>query len=305
MSTLSKELKGVIKWTTMSNDGRILICDLDSMLHIVANVQWKADNRDNPEQVKEHVRRFYSTIRKSAGCQYSISFYQKLGHTNFRNAIWSRYKESRKSSEAVALWKPTIIEAFSELGAIGLQYVESDDMVAALAPHIGADRIVITSSDKDMQQVAGHHYNPFKPGPADAEWRRFYINRYYANRFLWEQVLSGDGGDMPIDSDGAGIEGVGPKTAEKMVDNDMTFMEIIAKAYTAKYGVEKGMARAQLTYQMVRLLNGTDHDVYAGKEANEEIAGIKKVYKEYISEVSNDAAALFGVKPTKGSDLFK
>jgi hypothetical protein len=64
-----------------NQDGRINTIDLDGMLHIVANAQWGAGNHDEPEQVKEHIRRFYAQIRKSAGCQYSISFYQKKGDT--------------------------------------------------------------------------------------------------------------------------------------------------------------------------------------------------------------------------------
>lgn len=290
----------------MSNqDGRINMIDLDGMLHTVANSQYSAGNRDQPEQVKDHIRRFYAQIRKSAACQYSISFYQKKGHTNFRNKIWSRYKEGRTPSEAVILWKDTIIEAFGEIGALGLQHVESDDIIAALAPVIGSGRIVITSSDKDMKQVVAEHFNPFKMGPADDPSRWFFINKFYANRFLWEQVLSGDGGDMPIDKDGAGIEGIGPTKASNMTDNNDPFGETIATEYTKKYGAEAGFARAQLTYKMVRLLNGTETDTYAGLEALQEIQEVKRIFREYIVEVANDVGALFGVPSTKGSDLFK
>ncbi len=72
----------------MISDGRINALDLDSMIHIVAAVQWKNGNRDRPEAVKDHVRTFYATIRKKAACQYSIAFYQGAGFENFRKAIW-------------------------------------------------------------------------------------------------------------------------------------------------------------------------------------------------------------------------
>jgi hypothetical protein len=155
-----------------------------------------------------------------------------------------------------------------------------------------------------MKQVIGSHFNPFKKGPRDDDSRWFHINRFYANRFLWEQVLSGDGGDMPIDATGAGIEGVGPATAAKMTDNNDTFGVIIEREYTKKYGAEKGFLRAQITYKMVRLLDGSDTDAYAGAEALEEIREVKRVFREYVVEVSNDVGALFGIKSAKGSDLF-
>lgn len=286
----------------MNENGKVNIIDLDSMLHIVAAVQFGSGNRDNPEQVKEHIRRFYQNIRKSAKCQYSISFYQRLGHKNFRKEIMPEYKGMRTPSDAIIMWKPTIIEAFDELNAYGLDYIESDDAIAALAPHIGSDKIVITSSDKDMQQVAGEHYNPFKKGPADDDSRWFYINKYRANRFFWEQVLTADGTDMPLTL--CGIKGVGPATASKMTNNDNGYIEIIQKEYTKAYG-EAGLPRAQLTYQMVRLLVGDHGDSYAGPDAVSEIQAIIKEYKQYVVTVADDVGALFGVKSTKGDDLFK
>ena len=42
------------------------IVDLDSMLHIIANVQYSAGNRDNSTDVKNHVRRFIANICTNA-----------------------------------------------------------------------------------------------------------------------------------------------------------------------------------------------------------------------------------------------
>ena len=285
------------------NSGLINLIDLDGMLHTVAHVQFSAGNKDNPEQVKEHIRNFYATIRKNADCEKSISFYQKVGHENFRNDILPDYKGDRKVQEAVKLWKPVIIEAFSELDAIGLSHIESDDAIAVLAPKLRGN-VVITSSDKDMKQVVGNHYNPFKRKvKSDDPSRWFNINKFEANRFLWEQTLSGDGGDMPLAL--CGIAGIGPGKASKLCDNEDSFAEIIQREYTKKYGEVEGFKRAALTYQMVRLLNGTSADSYINNNAREEVRWVLSNYEKYIKTVADDVGALFGITPTKEEDLFK
>lgn len=278
---------------------KLTAIDLDSMIHIVAAVQFKSGNRTNINQVKEHVRRFYATIRTNSQCENSIAFYQVAGHTNYRNDILPEYKGHRVPSEAIILWKPVIIDAFKELGAVGLQHIESDDMVNALAHYLDGE-ILIISSDKDMKQTPGNHYNPFK-AKIKEEDRWFNVTHYEAEKFLYQQVLSGDPTDMPGEL--CGIEGVGEKTAIKLLESSKIYMETINIAYTEKYA-DKGFNRANLTYKMVRLLNGTSADNYAGEKAIAELQGILHTYPDYVKDIKDDVGALFGVKSTSTSDLF-
>jgi len=271
-------------------DKRLAILDLDSLLHIVAAVQYGSGNRDRPEVVKSHVHRFISTICKNTGSDDVLMLYQNKGHKNFRNEILPEYKGHRTPSPQILLWKDTIIEAFAEAGAYPLNVVETDDAMSVLAEHIGYDKTLLVTADKDMQQVPTQFYNPFKKN-LTFEQRWGSASVYQANRFFWEQVLAGDPTDMPGEL--CGIEGVGMGKAKKMHDNDLGFQEVIAKEYTKKYG-KGGFSRANLTYKMVRLLRVSDlESTYANDESIEELKSLLADYSRFFHRVKDAVADLF------------
>lgn len=242
------------------------LIDLDAMLHIIANVQYSAGNRDRTADVKNHVRSFVSNICTNSKSKDAILLFQNKGHTNFRNEILPEYKNHRTASDAILCWKDTILETYLELGAIALQHIETDDAQSILAEHLGYDNIVIVTSDKDMVQIPGLIYNPYKKcSNYEERWKT--VNKYEANRFLWMQVLSGDPTDMP--SSMCGIEGIGMGKADKLCDNEKPFLKIIQEQYSKKYG-EKGFERANLTYKMVRLLRLNENN-YINESASKEL----------------------------------
>lgn len=281
----------------------VSLVDLDSMIHIVSYVQWKAGNRSRPEVVTDHVNRFTATIEKNAGCESTLRFYQDAGHHNYRKELLPEYKEHRKTLEHVKHWKPTIIKAFSELGAIPLHYIESDDAMSIVGREIGLENITLITSDKDMKQMACKQYNPFNAhyGKIHDPRRWNDITETYASNFLWEQVLSGDSTDMPGRL--CGIEGVGSKTAKKALKGKRTPEEVIEDMYTTKYG-EAGTARADLTMQMVRLLTGDVLDYYISDEAKEEVENLKLTYEPLIKEVTSDISNLFSKSKFDAKTLF-
>lgn len=229
------------------------------MLHIVANVQVSKGNRDNASIVSEHVKTFINTIEKNTGCSHSIKFYQKQNHKNFRNVILPEYKGHRTPSEAILVWKPTILRAFEEAGAVGLDYIESDDAISLLAEYFNPACLIV-SSDKDMKQVAGNHYNPYKQN-LSIEDRFFSVTTPEAFKFLYQQVLSGDPTDMPGEL--CGIEGVGLVTSLKILDSfdaEVPYTTIIQKAYTKHYKGKEAFKRANVTYKMVKLLTKYGND---------------------------------------------
>lgn len=282
----------------------IALVDLDAMLHIIANVQWSAGNRDDKDAVKNHVRTFVSSITVNAKSSHALMFYQAQGHKNFRNEILPEYKSHRVTTEAIELWKPVILEAFDEIGAIGLCYIESDDAIGVMANWIGYDKVVIITSDKDMKQIPSLIYNPFKANlkPEDRWLPAF--SKDQAEQFLYQQVLTGDPTDMPGHL--CGIEKVGPKTAEKLLDTDEPYEEVLRKAYTKKYGEEKGHERCQLTYKMVKIL--VEKASYITEEAKREIDFLLSAYENHFIEIKDTISDLFEPKEVQSkdvSDLFK
>lgn len=252
--------------------------DLDAMLHIVANVQYSAGNRSNETDVKNHIQRFIANVYTNAKCKEVIMFYQDHEHDNFRNEILPEYKSHRTTSDAIKLWKPAILDAFKEAGALGLKYIESDDAISVLAEDIGYDDVAIITSDKDMKQIPGSIYNPFKSNiTAEERWQ--YINKEFAERFFWKQVLTGDPTDMPGHL--CGIEGVGAKTAEKLLsDGTVPYVEIVQSVYENKYGKD-AFQRANLTYKMVRLLRKTGNE-YVNQRALEEVNYLLRHKSDHI-----------------------
>jgi len=276
------------------NSDKTGLLDLDAMLHVVANVQFKSGNRSNESLVRNHVERFINTIKKNSVCKYSIMFYQKDKHKNYRNLILPEYKGHRVKSDAIKCWKPAILDTFKQLGAIGLNTLESDDACSIISKHIGYDKTVIISSDKDMIQVPTIHYNPFKKGEAVCTSRWLNQNESDAERFFWSQVLTGDPTDMPNAL--CGIEGMAYKTADVAIGERTDYLNIVKEEYTKKYS--NAMERAILTFNMVRLLDGTTADKYAGVKALEEVERIKSIAASMTTEYQNSTKSLFTKKAT-------
>jgi 5'-3' exonuclease len=92
--------------------------------------------------------------------------------------------------------------------------IEADDLLGILSRQLGDDCVIVTV-DKDMDQLAGRHYNP--------KWmkERYYIvNEEQADRFFLEQLLKGD----PIDKI-PGLPKCGPMKAAKILETAKTVAE--------------------------------------------------------------------------------
>jgi 5'-3' exonuclease len=105
------------------------------------------------------------------------------------------------------------------LGAELVEGQEADDAVAIEATSTGG---WIVSIDKDLNQVAGWHYNFVKH-------EEYYVTEEEGLRNLFTQVLTGDRIDNII-----GLKGIGPKKAEKLLQDCKTereYYDACLKAY--------------------------------------------------------------------------
>lgn len=127
------------------------------------------------------------------------------GKTNFRNdvAVTVPYKGNRKSEKPVHYH---LLREYLELswGAHVSENMEADDMLAIRATELG-ERSVIVSLDKDLDQVAGWHYNFVK--------KTLYHMTAEEGLFkFYKQMLTGDRIDNIV-----GVYGIGEKKAEKLL----------------------------------------------------------------------------------------
>lgn len=131
------------------------------------------------------------------------------GKGNYREEVATikPYKGNRDSSH-----KPTHFEAIKEYlikvhGAVVVDGMEADDAMG-IAQTKGT---CIASIDKDMDMIAGWHYN----------WRKdlvYQVTPEEADRNFYKQLLTGDSTDNI-----QGVPGIGPKKAENVLDRHTDF----------------------------------------------------------------------------------
>lgn len=139
-------------------------------------------------------------IEKSGADSYDIFL---TGGGNFRKDVHDSYKANRDDGDRpyhfdairqymVDVWGGTIYEG-----------VEADDAIGLAST--ADDSTIICSIDKDLDQLPGVHYNYNKNSIYEVSYEQ-------GMHFFFKQMLMGDRADNI-----GGIKGVGPKTAEKLL----------------------------------------------------------------------------------------
>jgi len=160
-----------------------------------------------------------------------------LGGAQDRLTLLPEYKAHREEMpEALVKQLPYIKAVTRAMGLVGVEKagVESDDLVASQAVHLAAQghEVLIVSSDKDFAQIVGDRIKLLLPPPSANPrlgWRRldaagvaekFGVPPPQIPDYL---ALVGDASDnIP------GIEGVGPKTAAKWLNEFGSLDGVIA-----------------------------------------------------------------------------
>lgn len=128
------------------------------------------------------------------------------GERNFRDGVWvtKKYKGNRETP------KPTHLNAVRDYlkdkwFARVASNQEADDDVGIASARDQSSSVIVTT-DKDLDQLPGWHYNW-------VDGTIYWVTPENAAQFLWEQVISGDATDnIP------GLPGWGPVKARKYMD---------------------------------------------------------------------------------------
>jgi len=150
-------------------------------------------------------------IRKDAG-ELQVTNVQLCftGNSEFRKRLDPAYKANRAGKKKPIGFKAFKQELLLDHGAFLHNEIEADDALGILATGLEKERLdyVIVSGDKDLNQIPGHHYWPFKP----EHERHWYVTPNEALFNFYTQVLIGDSVDnIP------GCRGIGKVSAEKIV----------------------------------------------------------------------------------------
>lgn len=159
------------------------------------------------------------------------------GKTNFRKdiAVTAVYKGNRTSPKPEHLpalrnhlikeWKASVSED-----------QEADDDIA-IAGTEGGDDVIMVSLDKDIDQVAGWHYNFVKK-------KGYYITEAEGLFNLYCQILTGDNADNII-----GLKGIGPVKAAKILEDCVYEYDMYCRCIEAYDGNEdRVIENARLLY---------------------------------------------------------
>lgn len=174
-------------------------------------------------------------------CDHGEAFYDKwqlylTGSNNFRKGIATShpYKGNRTTPKPEHL--PAVRDHLvQKWGAVIAEGQEADDAIAIEATTLG-DNCVMVSIDKDFKQIPGNHYNFVKR-------EHFYVTQEDGLRFLYKQILIGDSTDNII-----GLYGIGPKKADKMLEECTTEQDMYNVAVEAYESEERVIENARLLY---------------------------------------------------------
>jgi len=126
------------------------------------------------------------------------------GKGNFRETLTDNYKENRKDADKPLMFKEFKQWLIDTHGAVVIEGREADDELATQG-YLSEDSVICTL-DKDLKMVPGNHYN----------WTRnesTKVTPATGDKWFFKQLLMGDPTDNII-----GLKGIGPKTADKLID---------------------------------------------------------------------------------------
>lgn len=137
-----------------------------------------------------------------------------------------------------------------------VNFMEAEDRCGIIQYSAKERNTCIVGVDKDLLCIPGWHYNPVKDVMQ-------YVTLPEANENFWTQVLTGDRVDNI-----RGIEGMGPKTAAKIIkpcERDWNRMqEAVLAEYEKVYGNE-GWAAMHETAQLIWILR-KENETYDGSK---------------------------------------
>lgn len=261
--------------TDKSGEGVIGLFDLDLWAY---DIGYAADAGDTPlslSWVYRTINARFEEIKHLLDLESYEGYLTGKGNFRYDIAVTTPYKSGRKST------KPTHWQAIRDYlinvhGAVVVDGMEADDMLAIRQTELGS-RSIIISRDKDLRQVPGWHYGyPVGNQPEFGPWKYDQVgdldltirrkpckktgNPIIAgtklagggDMFFWSQVLTGDDTDTY-----PGCKGVGDIKAYNLLKDCQSYdqmQQVVLDTYKQKHpedAVQRLTEQARLAW-MVR-----------------------------------------------------
>lgn len=177
---------------------------------------------------------FEDIFRNTGAPEYELYLGGK--EKNFRYDIYPDYKKSREKYSRPVLLAQAKEYLCEKYNAELCNKIEADDAVSILCSTVPDS--ILCSPDKDLDQVPGKHYDPYKG-------EVYIIDEDMALQCLYTQILMGDSTDgIP------GVKGVGIKTAMKIMDKCKTEQDMWKACLKAHKSEEAANLTANLVYTL-------------------------------------------------------
>ena len=201
----------------------------------------------NIEMAKSEARNFIQWLQRQTGCDGVLVFF--TGKENFRKREFPDYKSNRKADT-----KPKMLDELkdaiaSDWKSILRQGLEADDLMGMFSTHPALrDKCIIATIDKDLDQIAGWHYN----------WnhsKTYEVTPEGGNLYFWEQVLTGD------TTDGyKGAHLIGKVKAKKLLDPLGSDLELWRATYQTYLKQGHDFAYLLSQARCAKMLQAEDYD---------------------------------------------
>jgi DNA polymerase-1 len=215
----------------------------------------------NENEVREQTAAWLDELKSDLRADMAIIALSDPKRRYFRHDIYPEYKFNRTHGtppSTLPLVKTILRNGIDGYKVWAMPGLEADDILGIIAslpdkPEYG-ERIVVTT-DKDLKQIPGKHYNPDKSKQGVTT-----VTEAQGDYFFYTQILTGD----PTDGY-PGCRGIGPVKAEKILltalKDNMVWPAIVA-AYE-RAGLDEYEALRQA--RVARILRHTDYDFAARK----------------------------------------
>jgi 5'-3' exonuclease len=239
---------------SFTEERRLILIDLDVIAFKVAcekkqDDYTKAHFGDQTMRTQDDVAReldqYMNNLFKSTKATHYLGFLTVS--KSFRYDIYPEYKATRKQEKPAHLnfVKECMVNKY---GAISIDKLEADDLLVIC--HHYYEGSILVSTDKDMLQSPGIHYNPSKD-------KYTTVTKDEADYNLWFQVIVGDSTDNI-----KGLPKVGEKTAPAILANrltEATRADQTFSAYLNKLGEYQGILEFTKNYRLIKLLTQPDY----------------------------------------------
>ncbi len=262
------------------------------------NILIKIVNDLKPNSLVVCFDRKEKTFRKKAFANYQAH------RPETDSELASQFNEARKVLTAMH------IEVFDKKG------YEADDLIGTIAKQATEIKktpyeVIIVTGDKDQLQLVNNRVKVFMPGRSIAQARFFGEKEVFdllgvfPNRVVDLKALMGDSSDNY-----PGIYGIGPKAAEKLINEFGSFENIyrnLSKVQEkTKQKLVKGKKAGQMSYQLAKIVTDLDLKLDFKKFTNWNL-GSKEVlvlFEEYgFRSLPRRIGSLSSTKPV--STVFK